>query len=310
MGKYDVQYAEMVNRIITEGIWDKGQDVRTVWVSDGTPAYTKSLVSHNIKLDNSEVPLLTTKYVPVISSILELLWFYVERTSDATFLRENGVKYWDDWIREDGTIGKAYGYQLGKPILGTPQNDPYYSMINTAHWNQVEKLLYELSNNPASRRHIISLWNIDDLWDMALPPCMWNHQCIVLDGKLHMVVQIRSNDTALGNPVNVFQMYVWQRMLCQITGLEMGTLEFNINIPHIYERHITDIQKQVQRVAFTPPKLWINPAIKKLDDFTINDFLLVSPDIPEDFIKSATREEIEKYKYYKHQDKIYYEIAK
>ncbi|MNE82387.1 Thymidylate synthase 1 [compost metagenome] len=105
-------------------------------------------------------------------------------------------------------------------------------------------------------------------------------------------------------------MYVWQRMLCQITGLEMGTLEFNINIPHIYERHITDIQKQVQRVAFTPPKLWINPAIKKLDDFTINDFLLVSPDIPEDFIKSATREEIEKYKYYKHQDKIYYEIAK
>ncbi|MNT07905.1 Thymidylate synthase 1 [compost metagenome] len=139
---------------------------------------------------------------------------------------------------------------------------------------------------------------------------MWNHQCIVLDGKLHIVIQIRSNDIALGNPVNVFQMYVWQRMLCQITGLEMGTLKFNINIPHIYERHVEGIQKQVQRVAFAPPKLWINPTIKELDDFTINDFLLVSPDIPEAFIKSATREEIERYKYYKHQDKIYYEIAK
>lgn len=305
MSKYDVQYAELVNKVLTEGISDEGHDVRTVWVSDGTPAHSRAIVSHDILIDSSEVPLLTTKYVPWKSAIHEIIWFYIKRTSDVTYLRENNVVYWEDWTRPDNTIGKAYGYQLGKPVVPSFDSVSGYRQLN-----QVENIIRQLRHNPSSRRLVIEMWNIDDLWDMALTPCMHGHQCIVLDGTLHLVVKIRSNDLGLGNPVNIFQMHVYHRMLCQVTGLKLGTLKFNINIPHIYSRHEEGLREQISRTTFTPPQLWINPAIKEFDDFTIDDFLLVSPDIPKEFLESATRDQMLPYCYYRHQEKIYYEIAK
>lgn len=210
------------------------------------------------------------------TAIHELIWFYIKRTSDVSYLRENNVKIWEEWTREDNTIGKAYGYQLGKPILQTPKDDPYYSMINTAHWNQVEKLIYELERYPASRRHVVSLWNIDDLHEMSLYPCVWHNQWLVKEGRLHLIVGVRSNDVALGNPFNTFQYYVLQRMISQVTGYQMGTLTFNINDCHVYERHIDPLTEQVSRVGFDAPELWINPNIKNFDDFSIEDFRLIN----------------------------------
>ncbi|GEN34922.1 thymidylate synthase [Aneurinibacillus danicus] len=260
----DQIYKNLVNDVIENGDWDKDQNVRTKW-ADGTPAYTKSVISKQITFDNTEVPILTTKRVAWKSAIHELLWFYVKRTSDCAYLDENNVTIWKEWTNKNNNIGKAYGYQLGKPI-----------MLKGKITNQVHNLIEELKNNPASRRHVISLWNIDDLDQMALYPCVWNNQWLVKQGKLHLIVQVRSNDLALGNPFNVFQYYVLQRMVAQVTGYELGTLTFNINDLHIYERHIEPLQEQIQREPYPAPELWINPNIKNFDDFTIDDFNLVN----------------------------------
>ncbi|CEH30329.1 thymidylate synthase [Aneurinibacillus migulanus] len=260
----DIIYKDLVSDILENGEWDKDQKVRTRW-EDGTPAYTKSVISKQITFDNSEVPILTTKKVAWKSAIHELLWFYVKRTSDCAYLDENNVTIWKEWTSANNNIGKAYGYQLGKPI-----------MLKGKITNQVHHLIEELMTNPASRRHVISLWNIDDLDQMALYPCVWNNQWLVKQGKLHLIVQIRSNDLALGNPFNVFQYYVLQRMMSQVTGYELGTLTFNINDLHIYERHIEPLQEQIQREAYAAPELRINPNVKNFDDFTIDDFELVN----------------------------------
>jgi len=283
----DLKYKELVLDIIENGIWDKDQVVRTKW-ADGTPAYTKSVISKQLVFDNTEVPILTTKKVAWKSAIHELLWFYVKRTSDVSYLRENNVKIWEEWTRPDGTIGKAYGYQLGKQFVKNKpmivSNDKFKMEIlsingnpvkNLSMTNQVNNLIDELKHNPASRRHVISLWNIDDLHDMALYPCVWHNQWLVKQGKLHLIVGVRSNDLALGNPFNVFQYYVLQRMISQVTGYEMGTLTFNINDLHLYERHIEPVSEQIQREPYPAPTLWINPEVKNFDDFTIDDFELI-----------------------------------
>jgi thymidylate synthase len=275
MSNYDIQYAELVRDIIDNGISDDDQKVRTVW-ADGTPAYTKSIISQKLVFDNTEVPILTTKRVAWKTSIHELLWFYVHRTSDVTYLRDNNVKIWDEWTREDNTIGKAYGYQLGKEIITNVRQ--VSGGIRYDIRNQVDILIDGLKNNPASRRHIISLWNIDDLHDMVLYPCVWNSQWLIKGGKLHLIVQVRSNDVALGQPFNVFQYYVLQRMVCQVTGYELGTLTFNINDCHIYSRHEEGLLEQISREPFKAPELWINPDVKNFDDFTIDDFKLIGYD--------------------------------
>jgi thymidylate synthase len=284
MSKADVIYKDLVVDIIDNGIWDKDQNVRTKW-ADGSPAYTKSVICKQIQFDNSEVPILTTKKVAWKTAIHELLWFYVKRTSDVSYLRENNVKIWEEWTREGNTIGKAYGYQLGKEFVNKKPmrvNNMEIISINDMKidsWqmtNQVHNLIYELKNNPASRRHVISLWNIDDLHDMALYPCVWHNQWLVKENKLHLIVGIRSNDLALGNPFNIFQYYVLQRMIAQVTGYELGTLTFNINDLHIYERHVNPLLEHIDRKQFKAPELWINPEVRDFDDFTINDFRLIN----------------------------------
>ncbi|MEC0209707.1 thymidylate synthase [Paenibacillus ehimensis] len=280
MSKYDQIYKELVEDIIDNGVWDRDQTVRTKW-ADGSPAYTKSVISKQIVFDNTEVPILTTKKVAWKTAIHELLWFYVHRTSDVTYLRDNNVKIWEEWTMSDDTIGKAYGYQLGKEIytgeFETVRENGLltYEPVVT---NQVHILIEGLKKNPASRRHIISLWNIDDLHLMSLYPCVWHNQWLVKEGKLHLVVGVRSNDMALGNPFNVFQYYVLQRMIAQVTGYGVGTLTFNINDCHVYERHIEPLKEQLNRTPLNPPTLWINPEVENFDEFTIDDFKLIDYD--------------------------------
>jgi thymidylate synthase len=291
MGQADKIYDEVIQEILANGIWDKDQTVRTVW-ADGTPAYTKSTISAQMKFDGTEVPILTKKRVAAKTAINELpLGFWQQKTNSMETMHDMNVRIWDEWeIKEgkwQGTIGPSYGYQLGKLVRKVKLSE-VKSIIESGYlsknhlvegdyvWlDQVDYLLWQLKFNPSSRRHVVSLWNIHDLDEMALNPCVWHTQWIVKEKKLHLVVGIRSNDMALGNPFNVFQYYVLQRMIAQVTGYNMGTLTFNINDAHIYERHIEGLTEQLNQEDYPAPTLWVNPEVKSFYDFTINDFQLL-----------------------------------
>ncbi|WP_307894534.1 thymidylate synthase [Bacillus swezeyi] len=278
MSHYDQQYNEIIQKIIESGISDEEYQVRTRWDSDGTPAHTLSIMSQNMRFDNSEVPILTTKKVAWKTAIKELLWIWQLKSNDVQTLNDMGVHIWDQWRLEDGTIGSAYGYQLGKKNR----------TVNGQKVDQVDYLLHQLKHNPSSRRHLTMLWNPDDLDDMALTPCVYETQWYVKEGKLSLEVRARSNDMALGNPFNVFQYNVLQRMIAQVLGYELGEYIFNIGDCHIYTRHIDNLNIQMKREQYAAPKLWINPDIKDFYDFTIDDFKLVD---------------------YKHGDKLAFEVA-
>jgi thymidylate synthase len=261
MSLYDYLYINQCEDILDNGYSDKGQKVRTVY-EDGSPAHTKSILNYQLKFDNidREVPILTTKFVAWKWAIKELLWIWQMKSNVVQDLRDMGVTIWDEWELEDGTIGKAYGWQLAKEVRDGR--------------DQVDNLIHELKTNPSSRRHITTLWDVDDVKDMALTPCVWNTHWQVQGKKLHLTVGIRSNDTVLGQPFNVFQYYVLQRMIAQVTGYELGTLTFNIDNAHIYLRHEELLEEQLNNEPLNAPKLWINPSITNFYDFTIDDFKL------------------------------------
>lgn len=279
MSQYDVIYNGICQDIIERGYSDKDQDVRTVW-ADGEKAYTKSILNEQFTFDNTEVPILTTKKVAWKTAIKELLWIWQMKSNNVKDLQAMGVNIWNEWMQSDETIGKAYGYQLGKKCRG--KSVELRGGIGNRllqQWDykidQVDYLLEQLVENPSSRRHITTLWDADDLDDMALTPCVWNTHWMVKNQRLHLKVGIRSNDIALGQPFNVFQYYVLQRMIAQVTGHELGTLTFNIDDCHMYSRHEAPIKEQIQRETFEAPELWINPDVTNFYNFTIDDFKLI-----------------------------------
>ncbi|MEC1270898.1 thymidylate synthase [Bacillus vallismortis] len=278
MTQFDKQYNSIIKDIMNNGISDEEFDVRTKWGSDGTPAHTLSIISKQMRFDNSEVPILTTKKVAWKTAIKELLWIWQLKSNDVTELNKMGVYIWDQWKQEDGTIGHAYGFQLGKKNRN----------LKGEKVDQVNYLLHQLKNNPSSRRHITMLWNPDDLDAMALTPCVYETQWYVKQGKLHLEVRARSNDMALGNPFNVLQYNVLQRMIAQVTGYELGEYIFNIGDCHVYTRHIENLKIQMEREQFEAPELCINPNVKDFYDFTIDDFKLIN---------------------YKHGDRLSFEVA-
>jgi thymidylate synthase len=256
-----------------------------------------------MKYDGTEVPLLGGKKTAWKTAIKEILKFWQEKTNSFESFHKDNIKIWDEWeIKEGiwaGTIGPSYGYQMGRPVRKVPMSLAIQDMLeknllsNNAIisddaeyiWlDQVDYLIYQLMYYPTSRRHVTSLWSIEHLDEMALNPCVWNTQWLVKEKQLHLVVGVRSNDMALGNPFNVFQYYVLQRMIAQVTGYTMGTLTFNINDAHIYERHVEGLMEQIKRPILPAPILNINPDVKSFYDFTMDDFELVGYE-PHDSIK-------------------------
>lgn len=293
MGQADRIYDKVTQDILSNGIWDKDQNVRTHW-ADGMPAYTKSIIATQIQFDNTETCILTKKKVAWKTAIREILKFWQEKTNSFESFHEDNIHIWDEWeIQEgkwQGTIGPSYGYQMGKRIRKVPLDLAIQNMLDKGIlssnvliednaeyvWlDQTDYLLWQLIKNPSSRRHVTSLWNIQDLDEMALNPCVWNTQWLVKEKKLHLIVGIRSNDWGLGAAFNQFQYYVLQRMIAQVTGYGIGTLTFNINDVHIYERHIEPLTNQLSLPDYPAPTLWINPNIKSFYDFTIDDFKLI-----------------------------------
>lgn len=194
MTQADSQYKEIVSEIIKSEYSDEGENVRTVW-ADGTPAHTKSIIGKTMRFDNSEIPILTTKFVAWKTAIKELLWIWQKKSNVVQDLRNVGVNIWNEWEQSDGTIGKAYGYQLGKKnrfhIIKNDLNQNISIILD-----QVDHLILELKNNPSSRRHITTLWSPEDLDEMSLTPCVYETQWHVKNNKLHLEVRCRSNDMA------------------------------------------------------------------------------------------------------------------
>lgn len=287
LSKADLIYNGLVQDIISNGIWDKGENVRTVW-KDGTPAYTKSVIGAQFKSDNSEVAILTGKEVKWKAAIKEMLWIWQKKSNKVQDLRDMGVNIWNEWELEDGTIGKAYGYQMRKNAIKVKVSevskliaDGFLSDNVTlidgefCYIDQVDYLLYQLKYNPTSRRHITTLWSIEDLSEMSLTPCVWKTQWFVKENKLHLIVEARSSDVGLGLPFNIFQYNVLQRIFAQILGYELGTFTFNIGDAHIYERHIEPLANQIKLPQFKAPELKINTEGKNFYDLTIDDFELI-----------------------------------
>ena len=306
LNQADLQYEKIVKEIIENGYNDFDEKVRTVWL-DGTPAHTLSSIGHSMRFDNSQLPILTTKKVAWLTAIKELLWIWQMKSNVVQDLRDMGVKIWNEWEQDDGTIGKAYGYQLGKRnrripfeksaqvrklVMDGGKIDGYTGgIIDEEAYifiDSVNYLIYQLTVNPSSRRHITMLWNPDELDEMSLTPCVYETQWHVKNNKLHLEVRCRSNDMALGNPFNVFQYNVLQRMIAQVLGYELGEYIYHIGDAHVYTRHIEGLQEQINRESFEAPTLWINPRVKSFYDFTIDDFKLIN---------------------YQHGDKISFEVA-
>ncbi|MFT5873371.1 MAG: thymidylate synthase [Clostridium sp.] len=249
LNEMDRQYLKIVEKILKKGYYDQNR----------TGVETYKLPHQIMQFDlEEEFPILTTKFVAFKTAVKELLWIFKDQSNDVKKLQEQNVHIWDEWALEDGTIGKAYGYQVAK-------------------YHQIDSLIDSLKNNPQDRRMMMNLWNIEDLPQMALQPCCFLTLWDVTDGRLNCMLVQRSGDTALGVPFNTTQYAVLVHMLAQVTGLKPGLFTHIINNTHIYINHIEGLKLQISRKseALDAPEIWINPEIKNFYDFTPEDIKLI-----------------------------------
>ncbi len=250
MSLYDEKYLSIVKDVIENGYYDTNR------TGMNTYKLPHQIMQFNLQ---KEFPILTTKRVAFKTAVQELLWIFKDQSNDVKKLREKGVKIWDEWEMEDGTIGTAYGYIVEK-------------------FNQIDKLIEALKNNPQDRRMMINLWQIPYLETGALPPCCFLTMWDVTEGKLNCMLVQRSGDLGLGVPFNTTQYAVLTHLLAQVTGLEVGLFTHVINNAHVYENHKEPLLTQIDRLsdAYEAPKLKINKDIKDFYDFTIEDIKIES----------------------------------
>lgn len=248
MSQADKQYLQIVKDILDHGYYANNRT--------GVPAY--KLPQQVMRFDlEKEFPILTTKFVAFKTAVKELLWIWQLQSNDVHKLQDMGVKVWNEWMQPDGTIGKAYGYQIAK-------------------FHQLDTLLATLKDNPQSRRMIVTLWNVEDLPDMALQPCAYETLWDVTDGRLNCTLVQRSGDMGLGIPFNMAQYAVLIHLIAQVSGLRPGTFMHVINNAHIYENHVEALKTQLERAeqAKTAPSLWINPEVTDFYQFKPEDIRL------------------------------------
>lgn len=249
MSYADKQYLDIVQNILDRGYYDQNR----------TGVATYKLPHQIMQYDLSkEFPILTTKFVAFKTAVKELLWIYKDQSNDVRKLQEQNVHIWDEWMLADGTIGKAYGYQVAK-------------------YKQIDKLINTLKTNPQDRRMIVSLWNIEDLPDMALQPCCYQTLWDVEGDRLNCMLVQRSGDFPLGVPFNMSQYAVLVHLIAQVTGYKPGLFTHVVNNAHIYENQVEAMKLQLTRreQAYEAPELWVNPAITNFYDFTAEDIKLI-----------------------------------
>ena len=246
--------------ILTNGFWDKDTAVRTRW-ADGPPAYTIKRFGIVNRYDLSrEFPALTLRKTNIRACIGEILWIWQKKSNK---LSELGSHIWDAWADENGTIGKAYGYQLG-----------IRHRYREGWFDQVDRVLYDLKNNPASRRIITNIYNHQDLYEMQLYPCAYSLTLNVAGGRLNAILNQRSQDMLVANNWNVCQYAALVHMFAQVSNLGAGELVHVIADAHIYDRHVHIVEQLIGAQPYPAPVFVMNGDIKDFYQFTVDDFAL------------------------------------
>ncbi|MBE5734173.1 MAG: thymidylate synthase [Clostridiales bacterium] len=261
MSKADEIFIKNCTDIIENGFWDTDLPVRPKWL-DGTPAHTvkKFCIVNRYDL-REEFPILTLRRTAFKSAIDEILWIWQKKSNNINDLNSH---IWDSWADETGSIGKAYGYQLG-----------IKHKYKEGEFDQVDRVLFDLKNNPSSRRIMTNIYNFEDLHEMHLYPCAYSMTFNVSGNVLNGILHQRSNDVAVANNWNVVQYSVLLMMLAQVSGLVAGELVHVIADAHIYDRHIPVVKEMLKNEQFPAPKIKINPNVKDFYKFTVDDFELV-----------------------------------
>ena len=242
--------------------------------SDRTGTGTKSIFGHQMRFDLSKgFPLITTKKCHLRSIIHELLWF-LKGDTNIKYLKDNGVRIWDEWADTEGNLGPVYGYQWRS-----------WPAASGKHVDQITQLINQIKTNPDSRRLIVSAWNVGEIENMALPPCHAFFQFYVADGKLSCQLYQRSADIFLGVPFNISSYALLTMMIAQVCDLKLGDFVHTFGDAHIYTNHFEQANLQLSRETKTLPTLNINPNIKDIFDFSFEDFELINYD-PHPHIKA------------------------
>ncbi len=246
--------------IIDNGISDKDLPVRPKWL-DGTPAHTvkKFCIVNRYDL-SKEFPIITLRRTAFKSAVDELLWIWQKKSNNVHDLNSH---IWDSWADESGSIGKAYGYQLG-----------IKHEYPEGMFDQVDRVLYDLKNNPQSRRIMTNIYNFADLHEMHLYPCAYSMTFNVTGNKLNAILNQRSQDTLTANNWNVVQYATLVHMMAQVSGLEVGEFVHVISDAHIYDRHIPIVEEILKNPQYPAPTFKMNKDIKNFYDFTVDDFEL------------------------------------
>jgi len=258
------QYLDLLQRVLDDGTHK----------SDRTGTGTISIFGAQLRFDlNAGFPLLTTKKVHLKSIVHELLWF-LKGDTNIQYLRDNGVRIWDEWAKPDGDLGPVYGYQWRS-----------WPAPDGRHIDQITQVVDMLKKNPDSRRMIVSAWNVADLDKMALMPCHAFFQFYVANGKLSCQLYQRSADMFLGVPFNIASYALLTMMMAQVCGLKLGEFIHTFGDTHVYLNHMAQVREQLSRTPRAPPTMKLNPAVKNIFDFKYEDFTLEKYD-PHPLIKA------------------------
>ena len=247
------QYLELLEKIEDTGVVK----------NDRTGVGTKSIFGHQMRFDLGQgFPVLTTKKLHLRSIIYELLWF-LRGDTNVKYLNDNGVTIWDEWASPDGDLGHIYGYQWRS--WPTPDG---------RHVDQIAAVVEQIKNNPDSRRHIVSAWNVGEIERMALPPCHALFQFYVAEGRLSCQLYQRSADVFLGVPFNIASYALLTMMVAQVVGLAPGDFVHTTGDTHLYLNHLEQVALQLTRQPRALPTMKLNPEVRSIFDFRYEDFVL------------------------------------
>lgn len=258
MSYADEVFIQNCRDILENGVWDTDREVRPRW-EDGTPAHTVKKFGIVNRYDlQKEFPILTLRRQYFKSAVDELLWIWQKKSNN---IHDLGSHVWDAWADETGSIGKAYGYQLGVKHH-YPEGD----------FDQVDKVIWDLKNNPASRRIMTNIYTFADLSEMALYPCAYSMTFNVSGNVLNGILNQRSQDMLAANGWNVMQYSALLCMMAQVAGLVPGELVHVIADCHIYDRHVDAIRQIIENEPYPAPKVTLDPTIRDFYAFTKNSF--------------------------------------
>ncbi len=251
------QYLDLVQQVLDHGAPKQ----------DRTGTGTLSIFGHQMRFDLSQgFPLLTTKKVHLRSIIHELLWF-LQGSTNVGYLQENKVTIWDEWADPNGELGPVYGSQWRS-----------WGAQDGKEIDQISNVIRSLKDNPDSRRHIVSAWNVADVAKMALPPCHLLFQFYVANGRLSCQMYQRSADIFLGVPFNIASYALLTMMVAQVTGLQAGDFIHTLGDAHLYSNHLDQARLQIGRDPRPLPRMTLNPSVTSIFDFKFTDFTLESYD--------------------------------